>query len=99
MSNFNPLEELFDNYVIKNERLRVEYNAYAMEGPWPSDYAPERKETLLVLLYGLLDYQIVTNDDDVSELVHQSSGCKVRLTLFDRYVHVAVYRDAEEAFL
>ena len=99
MSNFNPLEEWFDNYTIENETLRVEYNAYAMEGPWPGDYAPERKETLLVLLYGLLDCQIVTNDDDVSELVHQPSGCKVRLTLYDRYVHVAAYRDTEEAFL
>ena len=95
----NILEEWFDNYTIENETLRVEYNAYVMEGSWPSDYALERKETLLVLLYGLLDYQIVTNYDDVSELVHQPSGCKVRLTLFDRYVHVAVYRDTEEAFL
>ena len=98
MSNFNPLEEWFDSYTIENETLRVKYSAYVMEGPWPGDCAPERKETLLVLLCGLFDCQIVTDDDDVSELVHQPSGGKVRLTLFDSYVHVAVYHDTE-AFL
>ena len=100
MSNFNPLNRWFYDYCFIDDKvLRVQHGVYAMEGPWPDDDPMERKETLVVLLSGLLDYQVVTNAAYVSELEHPRGGYKIRLTCEEDGVHVAMYLDAEEAVL